>query len=105
MGRIGMSLDDFDRCTPMEFSRIVEKCNERELQYARTGWEQTRFLALTNLQPYCKKQLKESDIMVFPWEKSKRDMTPKGTSSIERVREIMERLEKHKSDVKNQDAS
>ncbi len=87
-----MSLQDFERCTPLEFSRIVEQWQKREEERMKLSWEQTRFLAVTNLSPYSKKALKPTDIMQFPWDK--KTEVRKGTSSYERMTELEKRLNK-----------
>ena len=68
MGCIGMSLDDFCRCTPLEFEAIAAEYNNREQHYHQTGWEQTRFLALASLQPHTTHTLRPNDIMPLPWD-------------------------------------
>ena len=86
-----MSLFDFERCTPSEFSRILGKWNEWKAALYRSEWEQTRAIMMAVLQPYCKKKLKASDVAVLPWDK-KETSVPKGTSSQERMEEIAKRL-------------
>jgi hypothetical protein len=84
-----MSLQDFERCTPLEFSRIVEFYQKREEDRMQLSWEQTRFLAVTNLSPFSKKALKPTDVIEFPWDK--RPEVRKGSSSYERMKEIEKR--------------
>ena len=55
LGCIGMSEDDFARCTPAEVKE-------------RGEWERNRWLALCVLQPWSKKRLKAHDVCLFPWE-------------------------------------
>jgi hypothetical protein len=93
LGYVGMSLQDFERCTPFEFSKIVEQAQKKEEDRIRLTWEQTRFISLTNLSPYSKKALKPTDIMEFPWDK-KENQVHKGTSSYERMKELEKRLKK-----------
>lgn len=69
MGRMGMSLQDFDRCTPLEFEKIFEMWHESKQLALRTSWEQTRLLACCILQPYAKKELRATDVMEFEWDK------------------------------------
>lgn len=68
MGCIGMSLDDFCRCTPSEFSAIHEKWNEREVSMARERWEIARRGWFYTLRPYSK-NLSLEKICKFPWER------------------------------------
>lgn len=67
---MGMSLKDFDLCTPPEFKKIFEKWREGEEQQMRRSWEQTRQLALCMLQPWSKNNLEAEDVMVFSWERA-----------------------------------
>lgn len=96
MGCVGMSLRDFDLCTPLEFEEIVEqwKCGQDSRMQA--SWEQARFMAMASLQPFCKKSLKPGDITVFPWErKSSSDgagMPTAPKSTKERMLEMERRL-------------
>ena len=91
MGRVGMSLEDFDACTPSEFSAICKSYQEDEEQKMRMSWEQTRFLAVTNLQPYSKKPIKAQDVARFPWDNDG-PAVKQGKSSLERMREVEARL-------------
>ena len=59
---MGMSLEDFDLCTPPEFKKIFEKWREGEEQQMRRSWEQTRQLALCMLQPWSKNKLEAEDV-------------------------------------------
>ncbi len=68
---MGMSLQDFDRCTPLEFERIFEMWHEAQLLSFRTSWEQTRQLAVCILQPYAKKELTPTDVIEFEWDEPK----------------------------------
>lgn len=93
MGCIGMSLEDFCQCTPSEFQSIYDEWSKYNEGLMRRSWEQTRFIALTNLTPFSKKALKNKDIMVFPWEKKEnKAIVPGGTSSYERFKEIERRV-------------
>ena len=67
---MGMSLQDFDRCTPLEFEKIFEMWHEARQLSVRTSWEQIRQLALCMLQPWSKEELRAEDVMVFSWERA-----------------------------------
>lgn len=73
---MGMSLQDFDLCTPLEFEKIFEKWRLRSDAAMRRSWEQTRQLAVSILQPYAQKPLEPRDVMRFEW-----DNEPDGESS------------------------
>lgn len=94
-----MSLQDFEQCTPFEFSKIVEQAQKKEEERVKLSWNQTRFLALTNLSPYSKKALKPTDIMEFPWDNNETQVR-KGTSSYERMKELEKRITLKSSDDK-----
>ena len=65
---MGMSLQDFDLCTPLEFEKIIEMWHEAKQQSLRTSWEQTRQLAVCMLQPWSKRELRATDVMEFEWD-------------------------------------
>lgn len=98
VGRIGMSVDDFCRCTPLEFSAIAQGWNEGEQLRERSAWERTRMLCTTMLQPYSKKRLEPQDVMRFAW-----DDDPNGDATDEAeqltAKEIRERFEKVKREM------
>jgi len=103
LGCVGMSLDDFARCTPSEFWSICEQWRSMEDGRMRDGWEQTRFVAVAMLQPYSKKTLKPHDVAVFPWEKKKTDNGSAGVarSTPESFRKILDQLGYGNGDVQN----
>ena len=68
MGCIGMSMDDFCRCTPSEFYAAYEAWNEMQTSRERGRWERIRMQCLCSMQPYSKSKLTPQDIMRFPWE-------------------------------------
>ena len=89
-----MSRSDFEQCTPLEFSKIVEKNNALEESRFREGWERTRaeVILITN-NIFSKKALK----FPLPWDDNNTGATraaPKGTSSPERMKEVLGRLKK-----------
>lgn len=69
LGCIGMSMQDFERCTPSEFKAIFDAWNRGRERLERSEWERVRMSCLCALQPYSKKKLNATDIMKFPWEK------------------------------------
>lgn len=68
VGRIGMSIDDFCRCTPLEFSAIAESWNDGEQHRERVAWERTRLQCTCMLQPYSRHKLKPQDVLQFAWD-------------------------------------
>lgn len=93
MGCVGMSREDFERCTPFEFTEMMRQWRENQERIERTTWDQTRFLATAMLQPYSKKALKATDIARFPWDNKTEEVT-NGTSCRERMEEVRRRLGK-----------
>lgn len=69
MGCMGMSMDDFCRCTPSEFSQVWKCRLQQETRLERSAWERSRWVATCMVQPYSKKSLGVKDLAVFPWEK------------------------------------
>ncbi|MBD8980843.1 MAG: hypothetical protein EGR83_02130 [Bacteroides cellulosilyticus] len=88
MGCIGISLDDFRRCTPAEFAAIYRVWQQHDERNVQDGWERTRFLACCILQPYSKKKLSPTDVCRFSWERKREQETKKEVSTKERFEEI-----------------
>lgn len=89
MGCIGMSMEDFCRCTPSEFNNIYNEWDEYRGSMERGKWERTRIEAMCSLLPYNPK-LKGRDILTFPWDKDEEpeeNPEEKGMSS----KELMEK--------------
>lgn len=68
MGCMGISRNDFCRCTPSEFYAVYDAWNERQTRLERGRWERMRTQCLCALQPYSKSKLRAEDIMRFPWD-------------------------------------
>ena len=75
VGCLGMSLDDFCSCTPLEFHHVYEAWQQREERIMRTSWEQTRALMQSVLQPHSKKHLSATEILPLPWDKKEKSPT------------------------------
>lgn len=94
MGCVGMSLEDFERCTPFEFAAIYKQWNERDVRRYRDGWEYVRTLAaLIKIEFTGRKTA--YDLLPFPWDgedgTKKSNAVPKGGSSPEAFRKIVEK--------------
>lgn len=90
-----MSRDEFERCTPLEFSSIHDYWAERESRLYREGWEQTRVIVSLLLPQYnylTKSRKSAKQMLPFPWDDDKKNAAPKGGSSIERMKEIVARI-------------
>lgn len=92
LGCIGMSMQDFERCTPSEFKATFDAWNELHERDGRIEWERVRMLCFCSLQPFSKKELSLTDVMVFPWEKEE----TKNERREETREEVMARYEKAK---------
>lgn len=64
-----MSLHDFERCTPFEFQSIFDAWSRRLEGAEHAEWDRMRYLCMCILQPYSKKKLRPTDVVVFPWER------------------------------------
>lgn len=95
-GCIGMSLDDFCRCTPSEFRAIWDVWHEMHERRERGAWERARMLALCALQPHARQRLRPADVMTFPWEKDtpaeKRTSSPEPMSREDVIRRYREAI-------------
>lgn len=76
---MGMSLCDFEQCTPSEFQTIFDQWQKQTESLEHASWERTRFMCMSILQPYSKKVLTPKDVMAFPWdnEQSSEEEKPK----------------------------
>lgn len=95
MGCIGMGRDEFERCTPSEFSRIHGSWAEREYRLSREAWERTRVIASFLIPQYnylTKSRKSAKQMLPFPWDDDNEKAAPKGGSSVERMSEILARL-------------
>ena len=69
MGCLGMSLREYERCTPFEFQSIFDAWSRRLEGEEHTEWDRVRYMCMCILQPYSKKKLRPTDVVVFPWER------------------------------------
>lgn len=92
LGCVGMSYDDFCRCTPSEFSAVASSWSKHEDATIKRTWEQTRSIVVSSLQPYCKKALRATEVMPFRWD-NEQNTAPRGAKSTrERMKEIEARI-------------
>lgn len=87
---MGMSLEDFCRCTPGVFRAVYDAWFAHQEMLMHRDWEVGRFVAMMAVQPYSKKALKPTDLITFPWDQTNGDgaAVPKGTSSKEKMEEL-----------------
>lgn len=69
MGTVGISFDDFCRCTMEELEAIFKSWRETKEEDNKGKWERMRLHAVMVMQPHCKKKLNPHQILPFPWEK------------------------------------
>ena len=83
MGCIGMSIEDFERCTPSEFRAIYEMWQRQMEKEERGAWERMRMLGTCMLAPYSKRRLEAKDVMRFPWDEEEKSERENQTESKE----------------------
>ncbi len=94
VGRIGMNREDFERCTPLELSRIAKAHGDEVEMFMRSGWERTRTEVVGLHQLFSKRTLDPKRVFPLPWDNEGYKDVPKGTSSPERMKKVAERLMK-----------
>ena len=97
LGCIGMSMDDFCRCTPSEFRAVYAEWQGLQDVLRRESWERMRMECLCSLQPYSKKRLAAEDIMRFPWEEADHEREADAKKEPSHA-EIMERYRRAKAE-------
>lgn len=91
-----MSINDFERCTPLEFTEIAERWKEKEQHDDQRSWEQVRMSCLCEIQAHSEKTLKATDVMTFPWDspkkrisvRKKRQQKDDGLTNEERIERV-----------------
>ncbi len=86
MGCMGMSMDDFCRCTPSEYNAIYREWHDHGEKQIQTQWEMVRMECLCTLQPYSRKRLTARDVMTFPWEEKAKSEEGRTKSEEGRVK-------------------
>ena len=87
---MGMSLDDFCRCTPSEFLSAWEHRNKWQERMEQGHWERLRMACLCMLQPYSKNTLSARDVMQFPWDEDAKTNSRETVSDEELKRRYRE---------------
>ncbi len=93
MGCMGISREDFCRCTPSEFYAAYEAWIEMRQLEERGSWERMRMQCVCSLQPYSKKRLTARDVMQFPWEEEGEAASAKPEPPLSRE-ELLDRYRK-----------
>lgn len=85
VGEGGIAPDYFlDRMTLAEVRYFLEGLGRRN----RESWEQTRIIAYVIAQANSTKQLKQSDILRFPWDEAKEDEKKRTSVTDEEVKRL-----------------
>ena len=71
MGVLGMSYDDFCRCTLIQLRAAVKAHREYSESVRRDAWERTRWEAMVTVQPHVKRRLSLRDLPL-PWDDERR---------------------------------
>ena len=96
MGCMGMSLEDFCLCTPSELKSIFESWKKREEAALHQAWERTRTETVLVMSMMAGKQLDMRKVMPFDWDDKPLPFRPAARSSIERVKELKERIKNNR---------
>lgn len=88
---MGMSYDDFCRCTVDEFEAVADAYNTRREQDYREEWERARWIASVVVQPHVKSRINVRRAFPFPWDKPREAEMRGGESKAESKRRF-ERL-------------
>lgn len=82
-GCIGMSLSDFERCTPSEFRAVFDAWHARTETMERAAWEQTRQICVCVLQVGSKRPLDARVVFPLPWDETIGKSRPERLSDTE----------------------
>ena len=91
MGCIGMSYDDFCRCTFGEFESICRAWREMTELREREAWERMRTLGAVSIQPHVRKRLTPRQLLPMPWDK-KTTPRPEGEAVMPTPEERLRRF-------------
>lgn len=87
LGCIGISYDDFCKCTYEEFESICKAWHEMTEGQNRDAWERARIIATISIQPHIKKKLTPGQLMPLPWDKKRKSSEARPKSSQRRINE------------------
>ena len=96
MGCMGMSYDDFCRCTPYEFKAIYDAWSVRQESVMEGDWERMRMLATLMLQPYAGKgkRITARKVLQLPWDSKHEAPAQDKESARHSFDSLMERRKK-----------
>ena len=73
---MGMTHDEFCKCTFTEFESIYKAWHDMEESRYRSAWERGRTLAAIIIQPHLSKKITPRQLLPLPWDKQKSNSTP-----------------------------
>lgn len=68
-----MSVDDFCRMTPPQFSLACQAADAREQARRREGWEQARLVAVAATAPFRRGRSDPRKLIPLPWDRQQPD--------------------------------
>ena len=93
MGCIGMSLEDFEQCTPSEFYAIYEQWKTKQEREHRDRWERARMIAAAAVQPHLTKVCTALELFPLSWDvESAADDAPDNDLCGEELTEYINRV-------------
>lgn len=94
MGCIGMTRDDFCKCTYEEFDSICEAWQRMRREDSRDAWERARIMATIAIQPHVKKRMTPRQLLPLPWDSHKEAVTASLSSGNQSPEERLKRFER-----------
>ena len=71
VGRIGLSVSDFDRLTPEEFDAVAGAWQQSLERSEHMAWEVARTHAAIAIQPHVRKRITPRQLLPLPWDDKK----------------------------------
>ncbi len=68
VGCIGMSHDDFCKCTFIEFESICRAWRDMTEGRSHDAWDRTRTVAAICIQPHVKRRITPHQLLPLPWD-------------------------------------
>lgn len=97
VGCVGLSVADFDRLTPDEFSAIADAWQQNRDNADRTAWEIARTSAAILIRPHITRSVTPERLLPLPWDKPAAEAQKKAPRLTKeqqdaRFKEIVQRL-------------
>lgn len=68
VGVIGISYNDFCRCTPDELEAIFKAYGEAQSEREKDAWERMRISTAIGVQPHVKRKITPKSLIPLPWD-------------------------------------